>query len=80
MVAQIDEQQLAVITLAVHPAGKREVAPGIVEAKGAAGMGAIGVHRQGPTRSREGAEHGTDHPLLSRNPAGPGGYARRSST
>ena len=45
MVAQIDEQQLAMVALAVHPAGQTRRLPGIGEAERAAGMGAIGMHR-----------------------------------
>ena len=68
MVAQIDEQQLAVIALPVHPAGKPSRAPASIEAEGAASVGSIGVHQTGPAHSGEGAEHGTDSRLLSRSP------------
>ena len=44
MVAQIDEQQAAVIAHAVHPARKPRVAAGIFCAKRAAGGAAVGVH------------------------------------
>ena len=44
MVAQIDEQQAAVVALGVHPAGQAGRVPGIGGAQGATGMSAIGVH------------------------------------
>ena len=48
MVAQIDEQQLAVVALAVHPARQPGRAAGVGGAERAAGMGAIGVHGEIP--------------------------------
>ncbi len=68
MVAQIDEQQLAVVALAVHPAGEAGRHARVVEAKGAASMGAIGVHRQGPAHSsgKRGTRHGS--PALVKKP------------
>ncbi len=44
MVAQIDEQQAAVIADAVAPAGKPNVGAILGEGQGAAGMGAVAVH------------------------------------
>jgi hypothetical protein len=44
MVAQIDEEQPAMVALAVHPAREAGRLPGVFGAKRAAGMGAIGVH------------------------------------
>ena len=44
MVAQIDEQQVAVIALAVHPAGQADFCAGIGEAQSAASVRAIGMH------------------------------------
>ena len=55
MVAQIDEQELAVIALAVHPARQSGGDAGIREAERAAGMGTIGVHREFPARRGKGA-------------------------
>ena len=49
MVAQVDEQQVAVVALAVDPAREAGRLAGIVGAQRAAGMGAIGMH--GITRS-----------------------------
>ena len=54
MVAQIDEQQLAVIALAVYPAGQPRGLPRIGEAQRAAGMAAIGVHVEtGPVQRQK---------------------------
>src|SRR3546814_4034962 len=44
MVAQIDEDEVAVIALAMYPTRDTDGFPGAVRAKLAAGMGAIGVH------------------------------------
>ena len=45
MVAQIDEQEIAVVALAVDPAGNADVRADILHPKLAAVMGPIGVHR-----------------------------------
>ena len=67
MVAQIDEEQLAVVALAMHPAGEPHPAPGIGEPKRAAGMGPINMHLQtircGAARE---TEHGMEPRRLSR--------------
>ena len=42
VVAQVDEQQVAVVALAVDPAGEADRLAGVGEAQRAAGMGAIG--------------------------------------
>jgi hypothetical protein len=44
MIAQVDEQQTAMVALGMNPAGKPRLSPGIGGAQGAAGMSAIGVH------------------------------------
>ena len=44
VIAQIDEQQLAVVPLAVHPAGQPHALPDVRGVQLAAGVGAIGVH------------------------------------
>jgi hypothetical protein len=44
VVAEIDEQQIAVITLAVDPARQSRRDFGVLEAKFATGMGAIRMH------------------------------------
>ena len=44
MIAQIDEHQIAMITLAVDPAGHPDCLPGVSKARLGAGMGAICVH------------------------------------
>src|SRR3546814_18330921 len=44
MVAQIDEDEVAVIALAMYPTRDTDGFPGAVRAKLAAGMGALGVH------------------------------------
>ena len=48
MVAQVDEQQPAMVARAVHPAGEPGALADIGLAQLAAGMGAVGVHRSGP--------------------------------
>jgi hypothetical protein len=44
MVTQVDEQQSAVVTLAVNPARKAGLRTGVAGAQGTAGMGAIDMH------------------------------------
>jgi len=44
VVAQIDEDQPAMVALAMDPAGQANLGAGVAGAKLAAGMGAIGVH------------------------------------
>ncbi|MNQ77402.1 hypothetical protein D3C85_922680 [compost metagenome] len=44
VVAQVDEQQAAVVALAVNPARQTNIRARIRRTEGAAGMGAIGVH------------------------------------
>ena len=44
MVAQVDEQHAAMVALAMHPAGQAHGRADIGFTKGAASMGAIGVH------------------------------------
>ena len=46
MVAQVDEQQLAVIALAVDPAGQADGFADVAFAKVGAAVGAIGVHAE----------------------------------
>ena len=48
MVAQVDEQQTAMVALAMHPAGQASRRPGVGGTQRAAGMGAVGVHGAGP--------------------------------
>jgi hypothetical protein len=55
MVAQIDEQQAAMVALAVHPAGQACLAAGIGGAQGAAGVGAVGMHSGLKKKDRPGA-------------------------
>ncbi len=55
MIAQVDEQQTAVIALGMHPAREAGGLPGIGGAQRATGMGAIGVHR-GLSRLIEGRQ------------------------
>ena len=50
MVAQIDEQEIAVVALAVNPAGNADLGADILRPKLAAVVGSIGVHRS-PLRS-----------------------------
>src|SRR5690606_18116613 len=40
-----DEEQPAVVALAVHPAGQTYVLAGVGRAKGATGVGTVGVHK-----------------------------------
>ena len=54
MIAQIDEQQPAMVALAVHPAGKPDGLARIGGTKGAAGMGAVGVHEMSRSAWKEG--------------------------
>ena len=44
MVAQINEQQAAVVADAMTPAGKPDIGAVLGEGQGAAGMGAVAVH------------------------------------
>jgi hypothetical protein len=44
MVPQIDEEQTAMVALAVHPSGKAGGLARVLGAERAAGMGAVGVH------------------------------------
>jgi hypothetical protein len=46
MVAQVDEEQAAMVALAVHPAGEARGLAGIIGAQGATVMGPVGVHRE----------------------------------
>src|SRR5438270_3981563 len=46
MIAQIDEQQLTVVALAMHPARKPDGFADIVEAQRSAAVGTIGVHQE----------------------------------
>ena len=48
MVAQVDEQQAAVVALAVDPAGEAGFMAGIGGAQGATVVGAVLVHLAGP--------------------------------
>ena len=50
-VAQVEEQQVAVIALAMDPAGQADRLPGVVGAQRAAGMRAEGMHRKRPKSS-----------------------------
>lgn len=50
MVAQIDEQEVSVVALAVDPAGKLDRGPDIGGAKLGTGMSAIGVHKSSHVR------------------------------
>jgi hypothetical protein len=68
MVAQINEQQLAVIALSVHPARQPGGNAGLAKAERATVMGAIGVHQKHPGQGKARGEHGTDRSRLSRNP------------
>jgi hypothetical protein len=53
MVAQIDEQQLPMIALAVHPARQAHGLAGFGAAQGVASMRAIGVHEKFPAAKSE---------------------------
>src|SRR3546814_3705145 len=44
MIAQVDEDQVAMIPLAVHPTGHPHLIADLRRRKGAAGVGAIGMH------------------------------------
>src|SRR3546814_17245392 len=44
MIAQVDEDQVAMIPLAVHPTGHLHLIADLRRRKGAAGVGAIGLH------------------------------------
>ncbi len=44
MIAQIDEQQATVVTLAMNPARQAGLRTGVGSAQGATGMRAINVH------------------------------------
>ncbi len=44
MVAEVDEDQVAVVALPMDPAGDPHHGPRIGGTKGAAGMGAVGMH------------------------------------
>ncbi|CAK0753185.1 hypothetical protein WCLP8_2410010 [uncultured Gammaproteobacteria bacterium] len=60
MVAQIDEQQAAVVAFTVHPAGQADGLASMVGAQRAAGMGAVGVHglgNPGGEKGRVGSAH-----------------------
>ena len=48
MVAQVDEQQLAMIALLVDPSGQTDFGAHVGFAQGAAVMGTIGVHKVSP--------------------------------
>jgi hypothetical protein len=52
MVAQVDEEQLPVVALAMNPAGEPDGGAGIAEAELAAGMGSVSVHRHAFGKSR----------------------------
>jgi hypothetical protein len=59
MVAQIDEQEIAVVALAVDPAGKADGLADMVAAQLAARVGTIGVHESGfPEAISGGKAHG----------------------
>jgi hypothetical protein len=49
MIAEIDEQQIAMVALAVDPAGKPDDLSRIAGAERAASMGAIGMHALDPS-------------------------------
>ena len=44
MVAQIDEQQVAMVALAVDPAGQTDLRADVIGAQRAAGVRAVGMH------------------------------------
>jgi len=44
MVAQIDKQQIAVVALAVHPAGEFHRLADVLRGELVAGMGSVGMH------------------------------------
>ena len=44
VIAQVDEQQVAVVALAMHPAGQANLRAGVGETQGAAGVRAIRMH------------------------------------
>ena len=46
MIAQVDEQQVPVIALSMHPSRKPDRFADIAQTQGGAGMGTIGVHRE----------------------------------
>jgi hypothetical protein len=52
MVAQVDEEQLPVVALAMNPAGEPDGGAGIAEAELAASMGSVSVHRHAFGKSR----------------------------
>ena len=56
MVAQIDKEQLPMISLAMHPARQPRVLPSIGKAQRAASMGAIFMHRVKTLQTLESAE------------------------
>src|SRR6185437_6438665 len=52
MVAQIDEEQLPMVALAMDPAGEPDGGAGVAEAELAASMGSVSVHRHAFGKSR----------------------------
>jgi hypothetical protein len=57
VVAQIDEQQAAMVALAMDPAGQADGSARVLRAQRATGVGAIGVHGENVVRSgRSGRE------------------------
>jgi hypothetical protein len=46
MITQVDEEQVAVIALAMHPSREPDGLADVAGAQGCAGMGTIGVHDQ----------------------------------
>ena len=56
MVAQVDEQQAAVVALAVHPARQAGRLASVAGAERAAGVGAVGVHWRYPEARRAGRQ------------------------
>ncbi len=80
VVAQIDEQELAVVALPVHPAREAGGDPGVRKAQRAAGVGTIGVHQRHPARGRTAANTARSAALVKK-PAQPrrGGWRPTSS-
>src|ERR1700712_3539705 len=79
MVPQIDEEQAAMVALAVNPTRKPDGLAGITGAKRAAGMGAVGVHGGRSWLGRGGAAHNAGGPWMSSGGHG-GALSRRTKT
>jgi hypothetical protein len=65
MVAQVDEDQIAMIALAMDPAGKPDLGPNSGRSERAASVRAVGVHGKFLKDSKVSAREATERRVLS---------------